>query len=153
MEPSNPNSPTPNQASPQDSDGQEMPQPLNTSVQIPTEMPLGGSTPPPPPPPQNVGLPPELPNSPQVSKPPGKSGMLMIMGIIAVILIILGVGGYYFYTNIGFGKTSGGSDTKTTQELKGLEGELDSVEVTFPEKDLTDVDSEITQLEATSSSK
>lgn len=153
MEPNNPaNNPETNQT-PSENPNMGMPQPLNTSAQAPTVMPMGEPTPPPPPP-QSGGLPQELPNSLQVSKASGKSGMFIMMSIIVVILIILGIGGYYFYTNMGqAGNKQTPQTPQNTQELTGLATELEGVELADPEGDLKEIDREITLLEATPSSR
>lgn len=153
MDPNNPaNNPQDGQAPPQ-SPIMGMPQSLNTSLQTPTEMPMGEPTPPP----QNGGLPPELPGSPQVSKAPGGSGMFMLMSAVAVILVILGIGVYYFYTNMG---KSGNKQTPQTpessrdnQSLTGLAAEVNGIDLVDPEKDLEEIDQEIILLEATPSSR
>lgn len=127
-----------------------MPQPLNTSAQMPTGMPMEPTQPLAP---QGVGLPSQLPGTPEVSKTGGSSKMLWIIGIIVLILVVLG-GGYYFYTNTNKEISKSGS-TKSQPDagLTSLETELKSIEITDPEGDLAEVDQEIGLLEATPSSR
>lgn len=130
-------------------------QPLNP-VQVPTEMPMGEPTAPLLPP-QSTGLPVDLPSTVEVSKPKGSSGILIVMSIILVILIISGVGGYLFYTNmnkpINNPPTQVVQSNQNNQELTGLSSELENVELADPEGALGEVNQEITLLEATPSSK
>lgn len=158
MEPNNPANPQDSQTPPQNP-GTGIPQPLNTSAQVPTEMPIGEPTPPPPSP-QNEGLPSNLPNSPQVNKAPGKSGKFILMSIIVLIVIILGIGGYYFYANMNLsGNKQTPESPKATQnnqnkeEVAGLATELEELELTDPEGDLEEINQEINSLEATQSSR
>jgi uncharacterized protein HemX len=132
--------------------GPGMPEPLNTTAQTPTEMPMGNPTPP-------LGgsagegLPVQAPGTINVNKSSGGSKKIMIAVILLLILAILGVGGYYFYT---IPKTTDTPkekvDNQPEQELTGLVTKLDSIEVTDPEGDLAEVDKEIALLEATPSS-
>lgn len=120
-----------------------MPEPLNTAAQTPTVMPMGSQTPP-------------LGRSSGEGLPAKAHGSkkIMITIIILLILSILGVGGYYFYTMPKTTDTpEGKADSQPEQDFNVLETELDSIEVIDPEGDLAEVDKEIALLEATSSSK
>ena len=149
MQPNNPSGPSANPA-PQMPINPEMPQPLGTSSQMPTEIPLGEPTIPVPP--GGGGLPPQMPSSPpEVSKPQGSSKKIMFVGIIVVVLIILGIGVYYFYSTMNkpVSEPEVTEAPQSTEELDQLNSELEGVDVTDPEGDLVEVDQEIILLEAT----
>lgn len=123
--------------------GPGMPEPLNTAAQAPTQMPMGSPTPP-------------LGRSAGEGLPAKASGSkkIMITIIILLMLAVLGVGGYYFYT---MPKTTDTpkekEDNQPEQDFTVLETELDSIEVIDPEGELAEVDKEIALLEATPSSR
>lgn len=134
----------------------EMPQPLNTAAQTPTQMPMGVPTPPlggiP-----SAGLPPQLPTTPDISKTSGGSKKMMMVIIIILVLAVLGVGGYFAYSMMG-SKTDSSEEaqeevTTPTPDLSGLETELEDIEITDPERDLAEIDKDISLLEATPSAR
>lgn len=128
----------------QPADNPAMPQPLNTSG--PPMPDTTGVVPP------SAGLPPQLPGNPEITQSSGGGKKMMTIIIIILVLAILGVGGYYFYTQYAQKTTQPVPQTvQPDQDLINLQTEADGIEVTDPSGDLVEVDSEINLLEATPS--
>ena len=92
---------------------------------------------------------------PEVTQaPPGSKKPMMIALIIVLVIAILGVGGFYAYTLMSAPK-----DTKTADETKApdtskadveaLNSEVVGIDVPDPDAALTEIDTEITALDAT----
>lgn len=132
--------------------GPGMPQPLNTAAQTPVGMTpetpntLGRSA--------GEGLPAQSSGNPVVSASSGGSKKIMIMIIVILILAIIGAGVYYFYSSDKPEKEAEEVvDNQSMSELTGLEGDLENIETSDPENDLTELNQDINLLEATPSSR
>lgn len=123
----------------------------NNPAPVPPEMPQGSPNPPVA---NNIpqGLPVQPPPAAAQSTSPGGSKKMMILIIILLIFAVLGIGGYYLYSMQNKSSDSVPKvDTQAELDLAVLEEELGKIDVSEPEDDLTEVDAEISLLEATPS--
>jgi len=113
---------------------------------------------PPAPPAATQPLPqPVIPPAPEVTQSAGDTGSkkpMMIALIVALVIAILGVGGFYAYTIMGTPKDVETEQTKespdtSSQDIKNLGAEVQDIELADPETALMEIDKEITALDAT----